>query len=184
MELHQNKSQVTKSIKEAKAVCFQMTLDAQALCFATIKEAKDVCSHVTLDAKAICSRVTLNTKAVCLAMVKEAKTTQAHAIQEAEAAYSTAIRDAEVWRASQTELLQRKHGKVMQDLQVQVIQKEGRSQANFLSACQAALYASFAEFKGVLVTSFSPICPITKGLSSEGTAHFSHSSHTSAQAVS
>ena len=55
MELHQNESQVTKSIREAKAICSQDTLDAQALCFVTIKEAKAICSHVTLDAKAACS---------------------------------------------------------------------------------------------------------------------------------
>ena len=54
MELHQNESQVTKSIKEAKAICSQVTLDAQALCFATVKEAK----------------------AAYIPAVKEAKTTQ------------------------------------------------------------------------------------------------------------
>ena len=52
MELHQNESQATESIKEAKAVCSQVTLDAQTLCFATVKEAKAISSHVTLDAKA------------------------------------------------------------------------------------------------------------------------------------
>ena len=55
MELHQNESQVTESIREAKAICSQVTLDAQALCFTTIKEAKAICSCVTLDAKATCS---------------------------------------------------------------------------------------------------------------------------------
>ena len=64
MELCWNKSEATKSIKEARAICSWVTLDAKTLCFATIKEAKAICSHVTLDAKAL-----------CLAMVKEAKTT-------------------------------------------------------------------------------------------------------------
>ena len=63
MELHQNESKATKSIKEARAVCFWVTLDAKSLCFATIKEAKAICSCVTLDAKTW-----------CFAMVKEAKT--------------------------------------------------------------------------------------------------------------
>ena len=58
MELHQNVSQVTESIKEATAVCSQATLDAQALCFATVKEAK----------------------ATCIAAVKEAKMTQTQSI--------------------------------------------------------------------------------------------------------
>ena len=96
MELFWNKSQVTESIKEAKAICFQVTLDAQALCFTTIKEAK----------------------AICIGVVKEAKMTQAHSIQEAEAACSTAIRDAKAWRASQAELLQREHGNILWDLEM------------------------------------------------------------------
>ena len=40
MELHQNESKTTKSIKEARAICSHVTLDTRALCFATIKEAK------------------------------------------------------------------------------------------------------------------------------------------------
>ena len=60
MELCWNESEATKSIKEVRAICSQVTLDAKALCFATIKEAKAICSHVTLDAKAL-----------CLAMVKK-----------------------------------------------------------------------------------------------------------------
>ena len=143
MELHQNKSQATKSIKEARAVCSWVTPDAKALCFTTIKEAKDICSSVTLD-----------TKALCLVIVKEGKMTQAHTIQEAKAACSMAIRDAEIWRAPQAELLQREQGKIMWDLEASVIQEEGRSQANFLSACQGTLYASPAELKGMLVASY------------------------------
>ena len=132
MELCWNKSQVTESISEAKAVC----------------------SHVTLDAKAACSQVTLDAKAICLAMVKEAMMTKAHTIQEAKAACSTAIRDVKVWRASKVELLQREHGKIMWDLEVQVIQEESRSQVDFLSTCQATLYTSPAELKSTLVASY------------------------------
>ena len=72
-------------------------------------------------------------------MVKEAKMTPAHTIQEANAACSTAIRDAGVWRPSQARLLQREHGKIVWDLETQVIWEESRIQANFLSACQATL---------------------------------------------
>ena len=154
MELHQNESQAIKSIKEAKAVCCQVTLDPQALCFTTVKEAKAICSCVTLDAKAICSWVTLDAKATCLVVVKEAKMTQAHTIQEARAACSTAIREAGIWRASQAKLLQREHGKIMWDLEAQVIQEENRSQADFLSACQAVLYASPVELKSTLMASY------------------------------
>ena len=143
VELCQNESQATESIKEARAVCSWVTLDAKALCFATVKETKAVCSHVTLDAKVL-----------CLVMVKEAKVICAHTIQQAKAACSMAIRDSKIWKASQAKLLQREHSEVMQDLEAQVIQEEGRSQANFLSACQAALYTSPVELKGVLVASY------------------------------
>ena len=132
MELYQNESQATKSIKEAKAVCSQATLDAQALCFATVKEAK----------------------VTCIVVVKEAKMTQAHTIWETEAACSTTIRDAKAWRASQAELLQREHGNIVQDMETQAIQEESRSQSDFLSACQATLYASSVELKSTLVASY------------------------------
>ena len=121
IELCWNESETTESIKEARAICFCVTLDAKALCFTVIKEAK---------------------------------TTQACTIWEVEAACSMAIRDAETWRASKAELLHRQHGKVMQDLEEQVIQEEGRSQTDFLSTCQAALCASLAELKGVLAASY------------------------------
>ena len=37
MELCQNESKATKSIKEAKPTCSQANLDAQSLCFTTVK---------------------------------------------------------------------------------------------------------------------------------------------------
>ena len=109
----------------------------------SIKEPRAICFHVSLDAKAL-----------CFATIKEAKTTQACTIWEAKAVCSMAIRDAETWRASQAKLLHRQHGKVMQDLEEQVIREEGRSQIDFFSTCQAALHASSAEFKGMLVASY------------------------------
>ena len=60
-----NKSQAAESIKEAKAVCCQVTLDAQT-----------TCSLLTLDAKTNCSQVILEAKTACSAAVKEAKTTR------------------------------------------------------------------------------------------------------------
>ena len=40
MELHQNESQATESIKEAKALCSRVTLDAKTTCSVAVKEAK------------------------------------------------------------------------------------------------------------------------------------------------
>ena len=143
MELCHNESKAVESIKEAKATCSKANLDAQALCFATFKEAK-----------AICSRATLEAKAICLETVKEAKKTHACSIQEKEVACSVAIRDTEAHKASQAKLLQKEHGNIMQDLERQVIQEEVRSQADFLSTCQAAQCASPIVLKNAMVTSY------------------------------
>ena len=132
MELCQNKSKVTESFKEAKATYSCITKDAEALCFTTVKRAKVTYTQT----------------------IQEAKITQACTIQEAGAAHSAAVQDTETQRASQAKLLQRQHGKVMQDLEEQVIQQESNCQSDFLSACQAALYTSPVELKGMLVASY------------------------------
>ena len=132
MELHQNESETAESIKEARAICSHVTLDIEALCFSTVKEAK----------------------VAYVQTIKEAKATHACTIWEAETTCSVAIRDAETWGASQSKSLYRQHAKTIQDLEEQVIQEEGRSQTDFLSACQAALHASPAELKGMLVASY------------------------------
>ena len=97
----------------------------------SIKEARAICTHATLDAEALCS-----------ATVKQAKVTFACTVQEAKALCSVAIRDAETQGVSQADSLHWRHAKTIQHLEEQVIQEEGRSQIDFLSACQAALQAS------------------------------------------
>ena len=109
----------------------------------SIKEAKAICSWVILDAKTACS-----------AVVKKAKTTQGHVIWEAKATCSSAIRDIKARRATQAKALQRQHSNIMQDLEAQVIWEESRSQADFLSTCQAALYTSPPELKSTLAASY------------------------------
>ena len=47
-----------------------------------------------------------------------------------------------------------RHAKTIKHLEEQVIQEEGKSQIDFLSACQAALQASPAELRGTLVASY------------------------------
>ena len=66
----------------------------------------------------------------------------------------TVIRGAETWGASQADLFQWRHAKAIQHLEEQVIQDEGESQTDFLSACQAALQASPVELRGMLVASY------------------------------
>ena len=92
---HQNESQAAESIKEAKAVCSQATLDAWTSCSWLILEAKTACSMA----------------------VKEAKTTRGYIIQEAEVTCSKAISELKAWRVSQAELFQREHGNIMWDLE-------------------------------------------------------------------
>ena len=116
---------MTESIKEAKAICSQATLDAQALCFTTVKEVK----------------------ATCIVAVKEAKMTQAHSIQEAKAACSTTIRDAEAWRPPGLSHSKGSMATSCRTWEMQAIQEESRGQADFLSTCQAALYTSPVELK-------------------------------------
>ena len=143
IELWQKESKAVESIKEAKAACSQDNLDAQALSFMTVKEAK-----------AICSRATLEAKAICLETVKEAKKTHACSIQENEMVCSMAIRDTKAHKASQAEILLKEHGHIMWDLERQVIQEEVRSQANFLSACQATMCTSPIALKNTIATSY------------------------------
>ena len=109
----------------------------------SIKEARAICTHATLDAEAL-----------YFTTLKEAKATCAHTIQEAKALCSTTIRDAVTRGASQADSLHRQHAKTIKHLEEQGVQEEGKSQINFLSACQAALQASPAELRGTLVASY------------------------------
>ena len=121
MELCQNDSETTESIKEARAICTHATLDAKALCSATVKEAKATCACTIQEAKALCL---------------------------------AAIRDVETWGASLADSLQWRHTKTTQHMEEQVIQEEGKSQIDFLPACEAALQANPVELRGTLVASY------------------------------
>ena len=93
-------------------------------------------------------------KAICDTAIKEAKATYACSIQEAKTLCLMAIRDTEAWGASQAASLQQSHAKSITHLEEQAIEKESKSQLNFLSACQTALRASPAELCGMLVASY------------------------------
>ena len=51
IELHQNESEATKSLKEANTICSHDTQDAKALCFATVKRAKVIYTQSIQEAK-------------------------------------------------------------------------------------------------------------------------------------
>ena len=74
---------------------------------ASIKEAKVICSQVTLDAQTACSQLILEAKTDFLAAVKKAKATRGHLVQEAEAACSNTICEAKAWKVSQAAIFHR-----------------------------------------------------------------------------
>ena len=161
---------------------------------ASIKEAKVICSQATLDAQTACSWLILEAKTDFLVAVKKAKTTRGHLVQEAEAACSNAICEAKAQKVSQAMIFHKEHGKYMQDLEEQAIREESRSRNDFLSACQVVLYHSLPQLKGALATSYhilllgqTPLClhsSTTEDFSCGRTTNHSHFSHTSAQTIS
>ena len=121
---------------------------------ASIKEAKVICSQATLDAQTACSWLILEAKTNFLVAVKKAKTTRGHLIPKAKAACSNAICEAKAWKVSQAMIFHKEHGKYMQDLEEQAIREESKSHNDFLSACQVVLYHSLPQLKGGLATSY------------------------------
>ena len=119
----------------------------------SIKEAKVICSQVTLDAWTACSQLILKAKTNFLMAVKKAKATRGHLVQEAEAASSKAICQVEAQKVSLAAIFHKEHGKYMQDLKEQAIGQESRSHNDFLSTCQVVLYNSPPQLKGALATS-------------------------------
>ena len=91
MILCQNESQVATSIREAKVICSQATLDDQTACSQLILEAK---THFFM-------------------AVKKAKTTRGHLVQEAKAACSKAICEVKAQKDYQAAIFHKEHGKYM-----------------------------------------------------------------------
>ena len=110
--LHQNESQASTLIKEARVVCSQTTLDIQTACSQSLLEAKTG----------------------YLAVVKEAKTTRGHLVQGAKATCSKATCEAKIWKISQAAMLHKEHGKYMQDLEEQA-HCRGEQESQWLSLC-------------------------------------------------
>ena len=110
----------------------------------SFKEAKAICTHSTQEAEALCSTT-----------IKEAKATCAYSIQEAGTHCSKAVKDTEAQRAAQADSLHQTHDQwVNQHLEEQAIQEEGKSQLDFLFACQDTIQARPVELCGTLVASY------------------------------
>ena len=102
MALCQNESDITKAIKEAKALCAHTIRDAEAHWVALISKAE--IQHSTC--------------------IKEAEANCACTLAEAGNCCSTAIREAESWGASQAYSIQQSHAKDIQCLEAEVIEEE------------------------------------------------------------
>ena len=120
----------------------------------SIREAKVICSQATLDAQTACSWLIIEAKTNLLAAVKKAKTTRGCLVQEAEVACSKVICKVKAWKVSQAAIFHKEHGKYMQNLEEQAFGEESRSCNGFLSTCQVILYNSPPQLKGALATSY------------------------------
>ena len=132
MILHQNESQAATSIKEARVIC----------------------SQVTLDAWTACSQLILKAKTNFLTVIKKSKTIRGYLVQEAKAACSKTICKVKAQKVTQAAMFHKEHGKYMQDLEEQSIGEESRSCNDFLSTCQVIMYHSPPQLKGTLATSY------------------------------
>ena len=132
MACHQNESETTEAIKEAKALCAHTIRDVETHKTVLISKAK--VWHVTC--------------------IKEIEDDYACALAEAENCCSTAIREAESWSASQAHSIQQSHAKDIQCLEAEAIEEERRDCLAFLTACSTALRASPPETCGIMVTPF------------------------------
>ena len=132
MALHQNESETTKAIKEAKTLCACTTRESEAHQAMLISEAE--AQH-----------------AIC---IKEAKANCASIIAEVENCCSTVIRKAESSSTKQACSIQQSHAKCRQSLETEAIGEEGKDHLSFLATCGSALWASSPKDHGVLVTPF------------------------------
>ena len=132
MALCQNASEITKAIKEVKALCAHTIRDTEAHQAALISKAK--VQHA--------------------ACIKEAKANCAHTLTEAENCCSTAIREAESQGASEAHSVQQLHAKDIYCLEAEAIEEERRDCLAFLATYGTALRASPPEAHGIMVTPF------------------------------
>ena len=105
MALHQNESEITEAIKEAKALCASTIREAEAHRGTLISESE--AWHATC--------------------IREAKANCTSTIAEAENCYSMAIRKAESHGTKQALSIQLLHVEDMQHLEMEAIEEEGKS---------------------------------------------------------
>ena len=129
MALHQNESDTTEAIKEAKALCDFTIREAEAHQTTLIREAE--AQHATC--------------------IREAEANCTSTIAETENCCSTAIRKVETHCVKQACSIQLSHDEGMQHLETEAIEEEGKDCLSFLAACGTVLQACLPEAHGVLM---------------------------------
>ena len=81
MSLHQNNSETTESIKEAKAIYAYSTQEAETLCSTTVKEAKATCACSIQEPKTLCSKTVKETEAQGASQAESLHQAQTKSIQ-------------------------------------------------------------------------------------------------------
>ena len=132
MALHQNESETTEAIKEAKALC----------------------AHTILDAETCQTVLTSKAEVLHTVCIKEIEDNCTHASAEAENCCLSAIWDTESLGASNACSIQQSHTKDIQHLEAEAIEEEGRDCLTFLTACSATLRANPPEAHGIMVTPY------------------------------
>ena len=132
MAIHQNESETTEAIKEAKALC-ACTIQGVEICWTVLISEAEVW-HAT--------------------HIKEIEDNCAYALAEAENCCSTAIREAESRGASKDCSIQQSHTKNIQCLEAEAIEEVGRDCFTFLATYSTTLMASPPEAHGIIVTPF------------------------------
>ena len=84
MNLHQNDSKTTESIKEAEAICTHSIQEAKTLWSTTIKEAKVTCTHSIQEAKTLCSKTIRDAEAQGASQADSLHQTHTKSIQHLE----------------------------------------------------------------------------------------------------
>ena len=132
MALHQNESETTEAVKEAKALCAR-----------TIQDMETCWTVLTSEAEVL--------HAICIKGIED---DCACTSAEAENCCLSAIWEAESQGASNACSIQQSHAKDIQCLEAEAIEEEGRDCLAFLTACNTALRANPPEAHGLIVTPY------------------------------
>ena len=124
-----------------------------------IKGVRGLCAHTIWDMETCQTALISKAEVWHAACIKEIEDDCTLASAEAENYCSTAIREAKSSGTSKAHSIQQSHAKVIQCLEVEAIEEEGKDHLAFLATCSTALRASPPKAHGIMVT---PLPPTTR----------------------